>query len=70
MALFGLQGRPEDACRQALKACAIIIREIDRLSDELSTGLAIPLRVAIGVHSGTCNCGRHGLQQCERADPQ
>lgn len=60
MALFGLQGRPEDACRQALKACAIIIREIDRLSEELATGLAIPLRVAIGVHSGPAIVGAMG----------
>ncbi len=60
MALFGLQGSPELACRQALKACATIIQEIDRLSQELATDLFIPLRVAIGVHSGPAIVGAMG----------
>lgn len=60
MALFGLQGSPEDACRQALKAAAMIVSEIDRLSQELATDLAMPLRVAIGVHSGPAIVGAMG----------
>ncbi|WP_040853457.1 adenylate/guanylate cyclase domain-containing protein [Phyllobacterium sp. YR531] len=60
MALFGLQGSSEDASRQALKACATIVREIDRLSQELATDLAMPLRVAIGVHSGPAIVGAMG----------
>ncbi|MEP7453772.1 adenylate/guanylate cyclase domain-containing protein [Phyllobacterium sp. SB3] len=60
MALFGLQGSPEDGCRQALRASAMIVSEIDRLSQELATDLAMPLRVAIGVHSGPAIVGAMG----------
>ncbi len=60
MALFGLSGSPEEACRNALKAAAIIIREIERLNDELAGELSAPLRVAIGIHSGPAIVGRMG----------
>ncbi|MBB3233754.1 adenylate/guanylate cyclase domain-containing protein [Phyllobacterium endophyticum] len=60
MALFGLRGSPEEACRNALKAAARIASEIDRLNDELSTELSMPLRVAIGVHSGPAIVGAMG----------
>ena len=60
MALFGLSGSPEDACRNALKAAAKIITEIDRLNDELSAELSMPLRVAIGIHSGPAIVGAMG----------
>ncbi|RCW82309.1 adenylate/guanylate cyclase domain-containing protein [Phyllobacterium bourgognense] len=60
MALFGLRGSPEDACRNALKAAARIVSEIDRLNDELSAELSMPLRVAIGIHSGPAIVGAMG----------
>ncbi len=60
MALFGLRGSPEDACRNALKAAARIVSEIERLNDELSSELSMPLRVAIGIHSGPAIVGTMG----------
>ncbi|CAN7697388.1 adenylate/guanylate cyclase domain-containing protein [Phyllobacterium sp. LjRoot231] len=60
MALFGLSGSPEDACRNALKAAARIVSEINRLNDELSAELSMPLRVAIGIHSGPAIVGAMG----------
>ena len=60
MALFGLKGSPEDACRNALKAAARIVSEIERLNDELSAELSMPLRVAIGIHSGPAIVGAMG----------
>ncbi len=60
MALFGLRGSPEDACRNALKAAARIVSEIERLNDELSAELSMPLRVAIGIHSGPAIVGAMG----------
>ncbi|MEK1889895.1 MAG: adenylate/guanylate cyclase domain-containing protein [Phyllobacterium sp.] len=60
MALFGLNGSPEDGCRNALKAAAAITREIERLNDELAGELSMPLRVAIGVHAGPAIVGAMG----------
>jgi adenylate cyclase len=60
MALFGLGPAPQEASRQALKAAAEIIREIDRLGAELADELSIPLRIAIGIHAGPAVVGSMG----------
>ncbi|MBB3610182.1 adenylate cyclase [Rhizobium sp. BK602] len=60
MALFGLRTTPEEANRQALKATAEIVREIDRLSTELADDLAAPLEIAIGLHTGLAVVGSMG----------
>ena len=60
MALFGLRGSPEDACRNALKAAATIAQEIKRLNEELAGDLPMPIRVAIGIHSGPAIVGAMG----------
>jgi adenylate cyclase len=60
MALFGLEGNSENACRDAMKAAATIIREIDRLNSELEKEFSIKLRVAIGVHTGPSIVGVMG----------
>lgn len=60
MALFGLRTTPKEANRQALKAAAAIIQEIDKLSAELADELAAPLEIAIGLHSGSAVVGSMG----------
>jgi adenylate cyclase len=60
MALFGLRGSPEEACRNALKAAAMITREIERLNEELAGELSMPIRVAIGIHTGPAIVGAMG----------
>jgi adenylate cyclase len=60
MALFGLGSTPDDACRQALKAAAGIVREIDRLTAELADELSMPLEIAIGIHRGSAVVGSMG----------
>jgi adenylate cyclase len=60
MALFGLRATPKEANRQALKAAAAIIREIDKLSAELADELAAPLEIAIGIHTGLAVVGSMG----------
>lgn len=60
MALFGLRTTPKEANRQALKAAAEIVREIDKLSAELADDLAAPLEIAIGLHAGLAVVGSMG----------
>ncbi|ARM91582.1 adenylate/guanylate cyclase protein (plasmid) [Rhizobium sp. CIAT894] len=60
MALFGLNTAPEQACRQALTAAAAIVAEIEKLAAELAEELALPLRIAIGIHTGPAVVGTMG----------
>ena len=60
MALFGLTSSPEEGCRNALNAAAVIAREIERLNEELAGELSQPIRVAIGVHAGPAIVGAMG----------
>lgn len=52
MALFGLGGKRENACRQALSAAGAIVRDLGQLNEELSREFAVRLRIAIGIHTG------------------
>ncbi|MBS3648999.1 adenylate/guanylate cyclase domain-containing protein [Pseudaminobacter sp. 19-2017] len=60
MALFGLEGRPDEACREALLAARAIIDGVDRLSEDLSAEFRGHLRVAIGIHVGQAIVGSMG----------
>jgi adenylate cyclase len=60
MALFGIEGEPARAAVDALAAAGAIATRIARLNVELEHDLPSPLRVAIGVHSGTVILGEMG----------
>ncbi|MFD1745268.1 adenylate/guanylate cyclase domain-containing protein [Rhizobium helianthi] len=60
MALFGLSGNAELACRQALDASRRIIAGIEALNEQLANELPDPLRIAMGIHTGPAVVGTLG----------
>jgi adenylate cyclase len=61
LALFGLAGRPEEACRAAIVATAMIAASVERLDDALSHGLLERIRFGIRIHAGLAIAGRRRL---------
>jgi adenylate cyclase len=62
LALFGLTAGPQTACRQALKAAAMISVNIDELNEALSHDLHEPIRFGIGMHGGEVIIGDIGYR--------
>jgi adenylate cyclase len=62
LALFGLHSSPQIACRQALKAAALIAANIEELNRFLSHDLHEPIRFGIGIHGGEVIIGDIGYR--------
>jgi len=62
LALFGLSGNRQTACRQALKAAAKISENIEELNQFLKHDLREPIRFGIGIHGGEVIVGDIGYR--------
>ena len=63
LALFGMGGKPEAACRQAVAACAAIAANVERLNSALAHALLEPIRFGIGIHAGVTIAGNIGYDR-------
>ncbi len=62
MALFGLQTDCATGCRQALGAARAMAFALDGLNRELAPELSEPLRLGIGIHTGSVIVGELGFR--------
>jgi adenylate cyclase len=63
LALFGLTVDPATACRQAIKAAAMIAANVEHLNYQFATDLREPIQFGIGIHGGDVIVGDIGYRE-------
>jgi adenylate cyclase len=63
LALFGMGGQPDVACRQAIAASAAIAAKVESLNNALGHALVEPIRFGIGIHAGVTIVGAIGYER-------
>jgi len=63
MALFGIDKPLEQGCREALSAAKAMSEKLEELNKVLKEDMKEPLRIGIGIHSGTAIVGNMGYNR-------
>jgi adenylate cyclase len=63
LALFGLDADPVTACRQALKAAAMVATNVEHMNYQFGTDLRNPIQFGIGIHGGEVIVGDIGYRE-------
>jgi adenylate cyclase len=62
LALFGLDVDPATACRQAMRAAAMVASNVEYMNHEFVTELQEPIQFGIGIHGGEVIIGDIGFR--------
>ncbi|MEA2892589.1 MAG: adenylate cyclase, partial [Bradyrhizobium sp.] len=62
LALFGLHCDPATACRQAVRAAAIVASNVEYMNHEFASELEQPVQFGIGIHGGEVIIGDIGFR--------
>lgn len=62
LAVFGLKTDPQTACRQALRAAALVASNIAHLNHQFATEVRDPIQYGIGIHAGEVIIGDVGFR--------
>ena len=62
LALFGLDVNPATACRQAIRAAAMVASNVEYMNHEFVTELQEPIQFGIGIHGGEVIIGNIGFR--------
>lgn len=62
LALFGLDVDPTTACRQALRAAALVSSNVAYLNHQFTTEVREPIKYGIGIHAGEVIVGDIGFR--------
>jgi adenylate cyclase len=62
LALFGLHADPATACRQAIRAAAMVASNVEYMNHEFASELQEPIQFGIGIHAGEVIIGDIGFR--------
>lgn len=62
LALFGLDVDPATACRQAMRAAALMASNVEYMNHEFASELQEPIQFGIGIHGGEVIIGDIGFR--------